>query len=80
MFKKIMFKKIIQVSILSCLCSVAFAQADKKAAIEQLTDRHKFLDINRVGIHGHSGGGFMSTAAMLTATNGSSVATNALRR
>jgi dipeptidyl aminopeptidase/acylaminoacyl peptidase len=39
--------------------------ADHKAAIEQLCDRHKYMDINRVGIHGHSGGGFMSTAAML---------------
>ncbi|MDR1407244.1 MAG: DPP IV N-terminal domain-containing protein [Tannerella sp.] len=39
--------------------------ADHKAAIEQLCDRHKYMDINRIGIHGHSGGGFMSTAAML---------------
>ena len=39
--------------------------ADKKAAVEQLADRYKFIDIERVGIHGHSGGGFMSTAAML---------------
>lgn len=38
---------------------------DKKAAAEQLADRHTFLDIDRVGITGHSGGGFMSTAAML---------------
>lgn len=42
-----------------------YGLADKKAAIEQLADRHPFIDINRVGIHGHSGGGFMSTAAML---------------
>jgi dipeptidyl aminopeptidase/acylaminoacyl peptidase len=40
--------------------------ADHKAAIEQLCDRHSYLDINRIGIHGHSGGGFMSTAAMLS--------------
>jgi dipeptidyl aminopeptidase/acylaminoacyl peptidase len=39
--------------------------ADHKAAIEQLCGRHTYMDINRVGIHGHSGGGFMSTAAML---------------
>src|SRR6185437_3778700 len=39
--------------------------ADKKAAAEQLADRYPFVDITRVGIHGHSGGGFMSTAAML---------------
>lgn len=42
-----------------------YGLADKKAAIEQLADRHPFIDINRVGIHGHSGGGFMSTAAVL---------------
>ncbi|MBL7739326.1 MAG: DPP IV N-terminal domain-containing protein [Chitinophagaceae bacterium] len=42
-----------------------YGLADKKAAIEQLADRHPYIDINRVGIHGHSGGGFMSTAAML---------------
>ncbi len=42
-----------------------YGLADKKAAIEQLGYRHKFIDVNRVGIHGHSGGGFMSTAAML---------------
>ena len=38
---------------------------DQKYAIQQLAGRHKFIDINRVGIHGHSGGGFMSTAAIL---------------
>ncbi len=42
-----------------------YGLADKKAAIEQLADRHDFVDIDRVGIYGHSGGGFMSTAAML---------------
>ncbi|WP_205500285.1 S9 family peptidase [Rufibacter psychrotolerans] len=42
-----------------------YGLADKKAAAEQLADRHAFIDINRVGITGHSGGGFMSTAAML---------------
>ena len=42
-----------------------YGLADQKAAIEQLAARHDFIDINRVGIHGHSGGGFMSTAAML---------------
>jgi dipeptidyl-peptidase 4 len=42
-----------------------YGLADKKAAAEQLADRHTFIDINRVGIHGHSGGGFMSTAALL---------------
>ena len=38
---------------------------DQKYAIQQLAARHKFIDIDRVGIHGHSGGGFMSTAAIL---------------
>ena len=42
-----------------------YGLADKKAAIEQLADQHKFIDASRVGITGHSGGGFMSTAAML---------------
>ena len=42
-----------------------YGLADKKAGIEQLADRHAFIDIDRVGIYGHSGGGFMSTAAML---------------
>ncbi|SHG15426.1 Dipeptidyl aminopeptidase/acylaminoacyl peptidase [Cnuella takakiae] len=42
-----------------------YGLADKKAAVEQLADRYKYIDIDRVGIHGHSGGGFMSTAAML---------------
>ncbi|MCB0500117.1 MAG: S9 family peptidase [Cyclobacteriaceae bacterium] len=38
---------------------------DKKVAAEQLAYRHGYIDINKVGIFGHSGGGFMSTAAML---------------
>ncbi|HEY0873064.1 MAG TPA: DPP IV N-terminal domain-containing protein [Vicinamibacterales bacterium] len=42
-----------------------YGLADKKAAIEQLAARHSFIDINKVGIWGHSGGGFMSAAAML---------------
>jgi dipeptidyl-peptidase 4 len=42
-----------------------YGLADKKAAIEQLSYRYTFIDVNKVGIHGHSGGGFMSTAAML---------------
>jgi dipeptidyl aminopeptidase/acylaminoacyl peptidase len=42
-----------------------YGLADKKTAIEQLADRHDWIDIDRVGIYGHSGGGFMSTAAML---------------
>ena len=42
-----------------------YGLADKKTAAEQLANRYSFIDINRVGIHGHSGGGFMSTAAIL---------------
>ena len=38
---------------------------DQKYAIQQLGARYSFIDLNRVGIHGHSGGGFMSTAAIL---------------
>ena len=39
---------------------------DNKYGLEQLAARHSFIDISRVGIYGHSGGGFMSTAALLT--------------
>lgn len=39
---------------------------DDKHGIEQLADRYSFIDINRVGIFGHSGGGFMSAAAICT--------------
>lgn len=42
-----------------------YGLADKKAAAIQLADRYPFMDITRVGITGHSGGGFMSTAAIL---------------
>ena len=38
---------------------------DQKYAIQQLGARYSWIDLNRIGIHGHSGGGFMSTAAML---------------
>ena len=38
---------------------------DHKYAVQQLAARYPFIDINRVGMHGHSGGGFMSTAAIL---------------
>ena len=40
--------------------------ADDKYAIEQLVDRYSYIDATRVGIFGHSGGGFMSTAAICT--------------
>jgi len=41
-----------------------YGLADKKTAVEQLADRFNFIDITKVGITGHSGGGFMSAAAM----------------
>lgn len=42
-----------------------YGLADKKAAIEHLARKNPWIDMNLVGIYGHSGGGFMSTAAML---------------
>jgi dipeptidyl-peptidase 4 len=42
-----------------------YALADKKSGIEQLAARHKWIDLDRVGIYGHSGGGFLTAAAML---------------
>src|SRR5262249_25397090 len=41
-----------------------YGLADKKAAVEQLAKRYAWVDLNRVGIYGHSGGGFMTAAAM----------------
>ncbi len=38
---------------------------DQKYAIQQLGAKYPWIDLGRVGIHGHSGGGFMSTAAIL---------------
>ncbi|SDE21554.1 S9 family peptidase [Pedobacter soli] len=42
-----------------------YGLADKKTAVEQLASKYAFIDDTKVGITGHSGGGFMSTAAML---------------
>lgn len=42
-----------------------YAIADKKAGIEQLAARYPWIDIERVGIYGHSGGGFLTAAAMM---------------
>ncbi|WP_296634468.1 DPP IV N-terminal domain-containing protein [Polaribacter sp.] len=42
-----------------------YGLADKKYVAQQLANRHDYIDIEKVGIYGHSGGGFMSTAAML---------------
>lgn len=38
---------------------------DQIAAIEQLGERNSWMDTERVGIFGHSGGGFASTRALL---------------
>lgn len=38
---------------------------DHVAAIKQLAATYKFIDLDRVGIFGHSGGGFASTDAIL---------------
>lgn len=43
-----------------------YALADDKAAIEELARRYDFIDIKKVGIFGHSGGGSMSTSAICT--------------
>ncbi|MBN8842052.1 MAG: prolyl oligopeptidase family serine peptidase [Sphingomonadales bacterium] len=39
--------------------------ADNAAALTQLAQRFPFVDLDRVGIWGRSGGGFMATTAML---------------
>lgn len=41
-----------------------YALKDDMFAMEQLANRYDYIDLSRVGIFGHSGGGFMSTAAM----------------
>ena len=46
-----------------------YALEDKKVALERLAARHDFIDLDRVGIYGHSGGGFMTTAALLQYPN-----------
>lgn len=38
---------------------------DQIAAIQQLAGRYRFMDLDRVGVYGHSGGGFASTDAIL---------------
>ena len=40
--------------------------ADTKHVIEELAKTHPYIDLDRVGIYGHSGGGFQTVAAMLT--------------
>ena len=38
---------------------------DQKTAVQRLAAKYPWIDATKVGIHGHSGGGFMSTAAIL---------------
>jgi dipeptidyl-peptidase 4 len=38
---------------------------DQMAAMRQLAERHPWIDLSRVGIYGHSGGGFATVAALL---------------
>lgn len=40
--------------------------ADDRHTILQLAERYQYIDTTRVGIYGHSGGGFETVAAMLT--------------
>jgi dipeptidyl-peptidase 4 len=42
-----------------------YGLADKKAAAEELAAIYPYIDVSRVGIWGHSGGGFMTAAALL---------------
>ncbi len=42
-----------------------YGLADKKYVIQELGAEHSYIDLNRVGIYGHSGGGFQTAAAML---------------
>ena len=43
-----------------------YALADCKFVVEQLANRYSFIDLDRVGIYGHSGGGFMAAVSILT--------------
>ncbi len=38
---------------------------DQIAAMKQLAERHHYIDIERAGMYGHSGGGFATAAALL---------------
>lgn len=40
--------------------------ADDKYVIEQLARKYPYIDLDRVGIYGHSGGAFQTVAAILT--------------
>jgi len=42
-----------------------YGLADKKVAAERLAAMYSFIDLSRVGMWGHSGGGFMTAAALM---------------
>ena len=42
-----------------------YGLADKKVAAERLAAIHPYIDLTRVGMWGHSGGGFMTAAALM---------------
>jgi len=42
-----------------------YGLADKKRTVEQLAIKYAYVDSDKVGIFGHSGGGFMTAAALL---------------
>jgi dipeptidyl-peptidase 4 len=42
-----------------------YGLADKRVAAERLAAAHAYIDLSRVGMWGHSGGGFMTAAALL---------------
>ena len=42
-----------------------YGLVDKKVAAERLAAMHPYIDLSRVGMWGHSGGGFMTAAALM---------------
>jgi len=46
-----------------------YGLADKKTAAERLAAVHPYIDLARVGMWGHSGGGFMTAAALMQYPN-----------
>lgn len=42
-----------------------YALADKRVVAERLAAMHPYIDLTRVGMWGHSGGGFMTAAALM---------------
>jgi len=42
-----------------------YGLADKRVVAERLASMHQYIDLTRVGMWGHSGGGFMTAAALM---------------